>query len=230
MTLQSIASNIAAVRREIAAAADACGRDPEDVELIAVSKTQPAAAVRTAAAAGCRSFGENYPVEAAAKQDDLGDLDVTWHYIGAIQANKTRILASRFAWVHTVARAKIARRLSEQVEQGHTLNVCLQVNVDRDPNKAGVDPAEAAELLAEVRALPNLRVRGLMTILHPESPARAGYERLAEIFHTLRAVAPEPWDTLSMGMSADYRDAIAAGATHVRVGSAIFGARPARMP
>jgi pyridoxal phosphate enzyme (YggS family) len=230
MTLQSIASNIAAVRREIAAAAEACGRDPGHVELIAVSKTQSAAAVRAAAAAGCRSFGENYPGEAAAKQDDLGDLDVTWHYIGAIQANKTRILASRFAWVHTVARAKIARRLSEQMEPGHTLNVCLQVNVDRDPNKAGVDPAETAALLAEVRALPNLRVRGLMTILHPDSPARGGYERLAEIFHSLRDLAPEPWDTLSMGMSADFRDAIAAGATHVRVGSAIFGARPARTP
>ena len=226
MTLRSIASNIAAVRREIAIAAAACGRDPCDIELIAVSKARPADAIRAAVAAGCRSFGENYPAEAIAKQDELEDLDVTWHYIGAIQSNKTRLIASRFAWVHTVARAKIARRLSEQVPPGHRLNVCLQVNVDHDPNKAGVDPEDAAALLATARALPNLQVRGLMTILHPRSPPQAGYARLAELFHALRSVAPEPWDTLSMGMSADYREAIAAGATHIRVGTAIFGERP----
>lgn len=225
MTLQSIAQNVAAVRREIAAAARACGRDPESIELIAVSKTQPAAAIREAAAAGCRSFGENYPAEAAAKQDELAGLAVTWHYIGAIQSNKTRLIAERFAWVHTVSRGKIARRLAEQLPAGRTLDVCLQVNVDRDPNKAGVDPAEAAALLAEVRALPNLRVRGLMTILHPASVPSHGYRRLAELFERLRAAAPEPWDTLSMGMSGDFREAIAAGATHVRIGTAIFGAR-----
>jgi len=227
MTLQSIASNIAAVRREIAAAATECGRDPGAIELIAVSKTQPTAAVRAAAAAGCGAFGENYPAEAAAKQDELEDLDVTWHFIGAIQSNKTRLIASRFDWVHTVDRAKIARRLSEQVPPGRTLDVCLQVNVDRDPNKAGVDPQDAAALLAETRALPNLRIRGLMTILHPQSPPRAGYQRLADLFQALRSLAPEPWDTLSMGMSNDYREAIAAGATHIRVGTAIFGARAA---
>jgi len=225
MTLQSIALNIAAVRREIAAAAAACGRDPADIELVAVSKTQPAAAIRAAAAGGCRAFGENYPAEAAPKQDALEDLDVTWHYIGAIQSNKTRLIASRFAWVHTVSRTKIARRLSEHVPAGRRLNVCLQVNVDRDPNKAGVDPGDVAALLAEVGTLPNLQVRGLMTILHPASPPREGYGRLAELFHSLRDLAPAPWDTLSMGMSADYREAIAAGATHIRVGTAIFGER-----
>lgn len=226
MTLHSIASNIAAVRREIAEAARACGRDPAGIELIAVSKTHSAAAIREAVAAGCRSFGENYPAEAAAKQDELGDLDVAWHYIGAIQSNKTRLIADRFTWVHTVSRGRIARRLSEQVPSGRSLDVCLQVNVDRDPNKAGVDPEGAAELLAEVRHLPNLRVRGLMTILHPASQPRAGYGRLADLFESLRDMAPEPWDTLSMGMSADYREAIAAGATHIRVGTAIFGPRP----
>lgn len=225
MTLQSIASNIAAVRRDIAAAAAACGRDVADIELIAVSKMQPAAAIRAAAAAGCRSFGENYPAEAAAKQDQLEDLKVTWHFIGAIQSNKTRLIASRFSWVHTVDRPKIARRLAEQLPPGRTLDVCLQVNIDRDPNKAGVDPADAAALLAEARVLPNLRVRGLMTILHPESPPRIGYQRLADLFQALRGQAPEHWDTLSMGMSNDYREAIAAGATHIRVGTAIFGSR-----
>lgn len=225
MTLQSIAQNVAAVRREIAAAARACGRDPDSIELIAVSKTQPATAIREAAAAGCRSFGENYPAEAAAKQDQLAGLAVTWHYIGAIQSNKTRLIAERFAWVHTVSRGKIARRLAEQLPPGRTLDVCLQVNVDRDPNKAGVAPDETAALLAEVRALPNLRVRGLMTILHPASVPSEGYGRLAELFERLRAAAPAPWDTLSMGMSGDFPEAIAAGATHVRIGTAIFGAR-----
>jgi len=227
MTLQSIALNVAAVRREIAAAARACGRDPDSIELIAVSKTQPAAAIREAAVAGCRSFGENYPAEAAAKQDELAGLAVTWHYIGAIQSNKTRLIAERFDWVHTVSRGKIARRLAEQRPAGRLLDVCLQVNVDRDPNKAGVDPADAAALLTEVRALPNLRVRGLMTILHPASAPGEGYGRLAELFEQLRGLAAEPWDTLSMGMSGDFREAIAAGATHVRVGTAIFGERRA---
>jgi PLP dependent protein len=230
MTLQSIASNIAEVRREITAAARACGRDPGDIELIAVSKTQPAGAVREAAAAGCRAFGENYPAEAAEKQDALGDLDVTWHFIGAIQSNKTRLIANRFTWVHTVSREKIAHRLAEQAPPGRRLNVCLQVNVDRDPNKAGVAPEDAAALLAAVRALPNLQVRGLMTILHPATSPAAGYGRLAELFAALRPEAPERWDTLSMGMSADYREAIAAGATHIRVGTAIFGERMTARP
>jgi pyridoxal phosphate enzyme (YggS family) len=233
MPLHSLGHNVAAVRAEIAAAAIAAGRKPEDIELIAVAKTQPAAAIRAAAAAGCRAFGENYPAEAAAKQDELGVLPVSWHFIGAIQSNKPRMIAERFDWIHTVAREKIARRLSEQAPSGRELNICLQVNVDRDPNKAGIGPEEAAELLERVQALPNLSVRGLMTILHPDSPPLAGYLRLAELFESLRPLAPKGWDTLSMGMSSDYREAIAAGATHVRVGTAIFGARrsaPAEPP
>jgi len=227
MTLQSIAHNIAAVRRAIAAAARDCARDPADIELIAVSKLQPPAALRAASAAGCRAFGENYLNEAIAKQEALGEVDFEWHFIGAIQSNKTRLIASRFHWVHTVASSRIAQRLSDQAAPERALNVCIQVNIDRDPNKAGVFPEAAAELLAEIRNLPNLSVRGLMTILHPASPPRAGYERLAALFEALRAVAPSRWDTLSMGMSADYQAAIAAGATHIRVGSAIFGPRPA---
>lgn len=225
MTTQSIVQNLAHVRAAIATAAEAAGRDPRSIELIAVSKTQPPQAIRAAAAAGCRAFGENYPLEAAGKQDALCGLDVEWHFIGAIQSNKTRLIAERFDWIHTVAREKIARRLADQVPAGRTLNVCLQVNVDRDPNKAGVDPDDLRTLLEQALALPNLVVRGLMTILHPASDPRAGYGRLAELFETLRGVAPGPWDTLSMGMSSDYREAIAAGATHVRVGTAIFGSR-----
>lgn len=222
-----VASNLAAVRRAIAEAAAACGRDPAGVELIAVSKTHPPALVRAAAAAGQRAFGENYPAEAAAKQDALADLELDWHYIGAIQSNKTRLLAARFGWVHTISRAKIARRLSEQLPAGRSINVCLQVNVDRDPNKAGVDPDAVTGLLEEVRALPGLQLRGLMTILHPSSEPLAGYRRLAELFEALRPLAPAGWNTLSMGMSGDFREAIAAGATHVRIGSAIFGPRAA---
>ncbi len=227
MTLQSIAQNIAAARREIASAALACGREPDDVQLIAVAKTQPAAALRAAAAVGCTAFGENYLSEAIAKQDELADLTLAWHYIGAIQSNKTRLIASRFDWVHTVSRAKIARRLSEQTPDGRTLNLCIQVNIDRDPNKTGVAPESVAALLADIRELPNLQVRGLMTMLHPASPPLASYQRLARLFEDLRPAAPANWDTLSMGMSNDYREAIAAGATHIRLGTAIFGPRQA---
>jgi pyridoxal phosphate enzyme (YggS family) len=229
MALQSIAQNIQAVRRAIAAAAADCARDPADIALIAVSKQQPPDALRAAWVAGARAFGENYLHEAIEKQDTLGDLGIEWHFIGAIQSNKTRLIANRFHWVHTVANRRVAHRLSDQAAPGTRLNVCIQINIDRDPNKAGVAPEAAAALLAEIRDLPNLSIRGLMTILHPASPPRAGYERLATLFETLRAIAPSRWDTLSMGMSADFPDAIAAGATHIRVGSAIFGPRPARL-
>ncbi len=239
MSLQSISSattaiaaNLATAREAIADAARACGRDPADVHLVAVSKTKPAGLVRAAAAAGCRDFGENYLQDALPKIEALADLDVRWHFIGAIQSNKTRQIARHFHWVHTVARPKIAERLSAQCPPGRTLDVTLQVNVDEDPAKAGVDPADAAALLRAVRALPNLRVRGLMTILQQGSEPLAGYRRLAAIFEALRAKAPDPWDTLSMGMSGDFAQAIRAGATHVRIGTAIFGAREpgARQP
>ena len=142
-----------------------------------------------------------------------------------LYSNKTRAIASHFDWVHTVAREKIARRLNDQRPAGAQLSICLQVNVDDDPNKAGVRPDEAAGLLDACRQLERLDVRGLMTILDPGTEPRAGYERLRVLFDELAHAAPPCWDTLSMGMSGDYRDAIAAGATHVQVGTAIFGAR-----
>jgi pyridoxal phosphate enzyme (YggS family) len=216
---------LADVRAALDAAARQAGRDPRHVTLIAVSKTQPADRVRAMFAAGCRDFGENYLDEAVAKQDALADLPITWHYIGAIQSNKTRPLAARFHWVHTVAREKIARRLSEQLPPGRTLDICLQVNIDQDPRKAGVDPAGTADLLQAVQALPGLRVRGLMTLLDAHAPPAEGYGRLARLFETLRPFATGPWDTLSMGMSGDCAAAVAAGATHVRIGTALFGAR-----
>lgn len=216
---------LAAVRAAIDDAARRCGREPAAVTLIAVSKTQPADRVRAMFAAGCRHFGENYLDEATVKQAALADLPIIWHYIGAIQSNKTRALAAQFHWVHTVAREKIARRLSDQLPAGRTLDICLQVNIDRDPRKAGIEPTAAADLLRAAQTLPGLRVRGLMTILEAEAPPAESYQRLAELFEALRPLAVGPWDTLSMGMSGDWAAAVAAGATHVRIGTALFGAR-----
>ena len=231
--MKSIPENLTSVRTAITEAAQAAGRDPHAITLIAVSKTKPAADVLAALAAGQLHFGENYVQEAVAKIAEVGagveGQRPVWHYIGAIQSNKTKDIARAFDWVHTISREKIARRLNEQRPAGPKLSVCLQVNVDGDPNKAGVAPADAAELLAGCRELERLDVRGLMTILDPETEPRDGYNRLRDLFEALKPQAPGCWDTLSMGMSGDYPAAIAAGATQVRVGTAIFGARPAQM-
>jgi pyridoxal phosphate enzyme (YggS family) len=223
-----IAENLAAVRAEIAAAARAASRDPTTVCLVAVSKTQSVAAVRAAIAAGQFDFGENYLQEAQTKIAAIDDPRVVWHFIGAIQSNKTRALAELFDWVHTVDRERIIRRLDEQCPPRKQLDICLQVNVDQDPNKAGVPPADARDLLEASKRYSRLRVRGLMTILDPDSDAAAGYGRLRALFDSLKPHAPSTWDTLSMGMSGDFPAAIAAGATHVRVGTAIFGRRKPR--
>lgn len=210
---------------EIQAAAAHARRDRASIRLIAVSKTQPVAAIRSAHAAGIDNFGENYLQEAVPKIVHCADMQVTWHYIGAIQSNKTRVIAENFDWVHTIDREKIARRLNDQCPGGKRLNVCLQVNVDADPNKAGVRPQDVAQLLAAAADLENLAVRGLMTILHPDTEPEQGYQRLQQLFQQLASSANDQWDTLSMGMSGDYVQAIAAGATCIRVGTAIFGPR-----
>jgi pyridoxal phosphate enzyme (YggS family) len=225
----TISDNLTRVQDDIERSAAAAGRRPESVQLIAVSKTKPAESVAAALAAGQRHFGENYVQEALAKIDAVHalapDARPVWHYIGTIQSNKTRDLAGAFDWIHTVSREKIAQRLNDQCPPGKRLNVCLQINVDADPNKAGIAPGDAAQLLARCRGLPNLAVRGLMTILDPRTKPEEGYNRLRELFDGLKPNAPECWDTLSMGMSGDYRAAIQAGATLVRVGTAIFGSR-----
>ena len=210
---------------EIRTAALAANRQPEEIVLIAVSKTHGADAVRAAAGAGVHDFGENYLQEAVDKIAACADLPITWHYIGAIQANKTRMLAENFHWIHTVDRLKIARRLNDQCPANKQLNICLQVNIDRDPGKAGVMVEDAQALLQASLMLKNLRVRGLMTILHTDTDAADGYQRLAAAFAQLTPVAGDNWDSLSMGMSGDYQAAICAGATHIRVGTAIFGSR-----
>jgi len=225
----SISENLARVRTGITEAAIAAGRDPSRITLIAVSKTKPAAAVVEALTAGQVHFGENYVQEAVAKIDEVAarapQVTPIWHFIGAIQTNKTRDVAAHFHWVHTVSREKVARRLNDQRPDGPPLNVCLQVNVDGDPNKAGVPVQAAGELLARLEDLERLSLRGLMTILDPRTPPLEGYNRLRDCFENLAQRAPAGWDTLSMGMSGDYPAAIRAGATMVRVGTAIFGAR-----
>ncbi len=213
------------MRAQISAAAHAAGRDPEEITLIAVSKTQSAVAVRAAFDAGLRDFGENYLQEAVDKVAACEAMGARWHFIGALQSNKTRPVATNFHWVHTVDRGKIARRLASQRPSGRTLKVCLQVNVDADPNKAGVTPEKLPALLDEALGCEGLEVRGLMAILHPDTEPARGYGTLRELFEQLRGRAGPRWDALSMGMSGDFEAAIAAGATHVRVGTAIFGPR-----
>ena len=224
----SIAHNIASVRAQIQAACQAAGRAPDSVQLLAVSKTWGADAVRQAHAAGQTAFGENYIQEAVDKIAALHDLPLQWHCIGPIQSNKTRLVAEHFDWVHSVDRLKIAQRLSEQ-RPAHLppLQVCIQVNVDGGETKSGVSPQDLPALAQSVAALPRLQLRGLMTIPDPtETPAqmRAVHARARALFEALR-LQGLPLDTLSMGMSADMDAAIAEGSTMVRVGTAIFGQR-----
>ena len=227
--MTTIEGNLQDVRARIATACLAAGRNVEDVTLLAVSKTFGADAVRAAWAAGQTAFGENYVQEAVAKIAALRDLPLQWHCIGPLQSNKTRVVAEHFDWVHTVDRLKIAERLSEQRPEALApLNVCIQVNIDGGSSKSGVAPADALALARTVAQLPRLRLRGLMTIPDIASDlkaARAIHSRARAIFDQLNA-AGLALDTLSMGMSADLEPAIAAGATLVRVGSAIFGTRP----
>lgn len=223
---------VAEVRARLAAAAVAAGRSPADVTLIAVSKLQPAAAVAAALAAGVTDFGENYPREGVDKVLALRAAapatPPTWHFIGALQANKTRPVAEHFDWVHTVDRLRIATRLSEQRPAGlPDLQVCLQVMVVPEDTKAGISPDELPALARAVAALPRLKLRGLMCLPPPsDDPAVQGQQfgLLARLFDQLRQDGL-PLDVLSMGMSADFEAAILEGATHVRVGTAIFGSR-----
>jgi len=212
----------------IAGAAVAAGRDPAGVRLLAVSKTWPAESVREAAAAGQRAFGENYVQEGVAKVEALADLGLEWHFIGPLQSNKTRLVANRFAWVHSIDRLKIAERLAEQRDVHlPPLDVCIQVNVSGEASKSGVAPADLPELARAVASLPRLRLRGLMAIPEPTPDValqRARFASLRMLRDELNA-AGLGLDTLSMGMSDDLEAAIAEGSTMVRVGSAIFGAR-----
>src|SRR5471032_245615 len=231
MIMSLIPQNLQAITSTIVAAAQDVGRATQSVQLLAVSKTFGPDAVLEAVQAGHRAFGENYLQEALDKIAALkaaGAPALEWHFIGPIQSNKTRPIAEHFDWVHTVEREKIAQRLSEQRPAGMApLQICLQVNISGEASKSGVAPAALAELAHKVAALPNLTLRGLMAIPEPAedfAQQRAAFAQLRVLYQQLLADGLA-LDTLSMGMSADLRAAIAEGATIVRVGSAIFGSR-----
>ena len=228
--MSTIADNIGLVSQRIRAAADAVQRDANSIHLLAVSKTKPAEAVREAYAAGISDFGENYLQEALGKQAELTDLPLSWHFIGPIQSNKTRAIAENFAWVHSVDRLKIAERLSEQrPAELPPLNICIQVNVSGEASKSGCTPADLPALANAISALPRLKLRGLMAIPEP-TEERAAQDAAFAAVRELQTHLNLALDTLSMGMSHDLESAIAQGATWVRIGTALFGARDYGQP
>jgi len=231
MTDNALPESLASARERLRRALEDAGRSPTSATLLAVSKTKPAEMLREAWQHGQREFGENYLQEALDKQAALEDLDgIVWHFIGPLQSNKTRAVAEQFAWVHSVDRLKIAKRLSEQRPVAlPPLNVCLQVNISREATKSGVLPEGTLVLAQEIAALPGLALRGLMAIPAPAETLEAQRQPLAalrQLLEELQAALPEaPLDTLSMGMSDDLEAAVLEGATLVRLGTAIFGAR-----
>ncbi len=215
------------VLAQIQAACTQAGREPDSVQLLAVSKTQPSSVLAEMYQTGQRAFGENYLQEALEKITELKNLEIEWHFIGQEQRNKPTHHEEKCVWVHGVDRLIIAERLSNQRGDNQSaLNICIQVNIDGQDTKDGCQPAEVADLVAQISQLPNLRLRGLMVIPAPNNPqAFADAKVLFDVVKTQHA-HPEDWDTLSMGMSGDMTEAITAGSTMVRVGTALFGARP----
>lgn len=229
-----VTEHIAKVRQQVEQACLKFGRNPLDVQVLAVSKTQPAEAIRAAAATGQQAFGENYLQEALQKQQQLADLpELEWHFIGAIQSNKTRELAENFAWLHTLDRLKIAQRLNDQ-RPAHLppLKVLIQVNISDEASKAGVAPTEALALAKQVMQLPRLALCGLMCIpkaTEDFTEQRQAFAQLAALQADLKQALPTAnLNTLSMGMSSDLEAAVAEGSTCVRIGTAIFGLREAK--
>ncbi|EEP91286.1 YggS family pyridoxal phosphate-dependent enzyme [Yersinia kristensenii] len=230
--MSTIEQNLQDVRAQIATAARNCGRSPEEVTLLAVSKTKPVSAIEEAIAAGQYAFGENYVQEGVDKihyfADNAPSAHLEWHFIGPLQSNKSRLVAENFAWCHTVDRLKIAQRLSAQrPPEMPALNILIQVNISDEQSKSGITLAELPALAASINALPNLHLRGLMAIPAPETDYQrqlAVFEQMNQAFLTLKASYPQ-MDTLSMGMTDDMAAAIAAGSTLVRIGTAIFGSR-----
>ena len=228
--MSSIAQSLEEIRNRVTVLERRYGRTPGAVRVLAVSKTKPPEAVRAAAEIGQREFGENHVQDALTKLDALADMDLVWHFIGPIQSNKTRVIAARFHWVHSIDRAKIARRLSEQrPDDLPPLEVCIQVNLSGETSKSGVEPQQVKELAEVLSELPRLRLRGLMTLPRPcdeLEDQRRPFAALRGILETLNA-GGLALDTLSMGMTDDMEAAIAEGATIIRIGTAIFGPREA---
>jgi len=225
---QNLTLHVNHVRSRIRSAAVAAGRDPESITLVAVTKAKTAESVRQAATAGVTDFGENYLQEAILKQGELADLPLHWHFIGGLQSNKTRAVAERFHWVHSIDRFSVARRLSEQRPfHAAPLNLCIQVAVVPEPTKGGVDPGSLSALAAKTADLPRVALRGLMCVPPPQASVaaeRALFAQLRALKERLNAEGHH-LDTLSMGMSGDFESAIVEGATHVRIGTALFGSR-----
>ena len=223
-----ISANLQAVLARISEAARICGRSPDEIRLLAVSKTRPASSVQEAARAGQKAFGENYVQEGVDKVREAGMPDLEWHFIGPLQSNKTRPVAEAFQWVHSVDRIKIAERLSlQRPDSLPPLQICLQVNISNEDTKSGIPAEEIANLARQISRLPRLKLRGLMTIPAPSAGCvqqRLPFRRLRELFEQLNREG-FALDTLSMGMSNDIEAAIAEGATLLRVGTAIFGER-----
>ena len=219
------------VHRAIEVACDSSGRDNGSVRVLAVSKTRSSAEIRLAYDSGIENFGENYVQEAVQKIHELRDLPLTWHYIGGIQSNKTKDLARYFQWVHSIDRANIASRLDAaraEFRPNNPLNVCLQLNLDEEVQKSGVTAQDVEELLQHTKQLTHLRVRGFMTIPKPHSDSSSiqeGFRQAAELFRKYRDIGDDNWDTLSMGMSGDFANAVSERATLVRLGTVLFGPR-----
>ena len=228
-SMTTLNNRLERLNERILTACASSNRALHEVQLIGVSKYQTRESVAEAHGLGLTNFGENYLQEATEKIQYLDKKPLTWHFIGNIQSNKTKVIAESFQWVHTVDRLKIAQRLSSQCPKGKALNILLQVNIDNDPNKGGVGPEECADLIKQMSNLPSLKLRGLMAILSQDTDPRVGYETVAQLYADLKdALNPEfagAWDTLSMGMTGDLEHAIAAGATMIRVGTALFGPR-----
>jgi pyridoxal phosphate enzyme (YggS family) len=227
--MENIAERLKSTQASIQRSTQEANRRLNSVKLLAVSKTKPVSDIVQAYEAGQRLFGENYVQEALDKIKTLaGHTDIEWHFIGPLQSNKSRLVAENFDWVHTVDRIKIARRLSEQRSVRRTLNLCIQVNIDQDENKSGVAVSELDSLASAIQSLPNLTLRGLMTIPmanQSEQAMLASFTKMQDLFKDLQSRYPDI-DTLSMGMSGDMQQAIRCGSTMVRVGTGIFGPRP----
>jgi pyridoxal phosphate enzyme (YggS family) len=230
--MHSISNHVAVVQKRVAQAAQRSGRVRDPIRLVAASKTQSVETIRAAASCGITEFGENYLSDALPKIDALRDLPLQWHFIGAIQSNKTRDIARHFQWVQTLDRAKVAQRLSDQRPgDADALDVLIQINIDGEPQKAGIAPEALAEFAAQLLKLPRIRLRGLMSIPRPEVDPelqRISFRRMRELFERAKPTGATHWDTLSMGMTQDFETAIAEGATMIRIGTALFGPRGAR--
>ena len=229
MDTSELESNLSKTKKAIELSCKLIAKDPSSIRLIGVTKTQGTDTIRQAYNAGITDIGENYVQEALTKMDRLRDLDIGWHFIGNIQSNKTRLIAENFAWVHSVDSLKLATRLSDQCPRGKTLNLLIQLNVDQDPNKRGIDVSETTELVSKATDLPNIKIRGLMIILSEQTNPLVGYKTAYKIFEKLKTLKSHQeniyWDTLSMGMSKDFEQAILSGSNTIRLGTNLFGPR-----